>query len=234
MSYPKDKIEQPVNNDNSFKPTITLGMMGVYDFFNKNFGIEGLLYADTKMISVPLEWRILFGNSFQIKTWPQFFLSKRKSNKDSAVFASLFTNSRIFKNSASSSTSELGIGAGFAGSGVKMMAWISTSFNQGTPTVKDIFSIRTRFEISPASFLDILAGLRIGTAIATGTSVTTSATIFEFNLDLHFKIYKGLGIFTGTEIRTDNFGALLDSSASISGISSSFQILVKLGITYKF
>ncbi len=230
-----NKIDNKKNiqKDEEFSE-ISVSLLGLYDMLNKKFGMEARLQLETNRILVPLEFQYFFGTYLRVRSYPLFYLSERKSREDSGVFISIFTEAVIQSSQSNLSDGELGIGGGFGGASFNVYLWLTLGYDQGSPTVQDIFSVRARIKHQPLKFFYWLLGLRVGTAIARGSVVTTSSTTFESELELGFFVYKGLHIIGGAELKTNNLGGLVDSSASISGISSSFQAIFKFGVGYKF
>ncbi len=226
-------VEKPKYVRDKGFSNITLGVLGVFDVTNTKFGMETRVYIDNSYVFVPIEMQLMFGNSFRIRTWPEFFFKKRRSPKDSAGFLSLFTSSTVQSSPNDDSASEIGFGGGFTGGGFKIAAWLTSNFNQGTPTVQDIFAFRTRIRVTPNDFFYGVVGIRMGTAIARGTTVTTSSTTFDGELELGFSVSKLISIVGGVEIRTDNLGSLLNNDANVPGITDALSVLVKLGVLFK-
>ncbi len=226
-------VDKPKLVRNKGFSNITLGILGVYDISNSKFGMETRVYIDNSYVFVPIEMQLMFGNSFRIRTWPQIFFKKRRSPKDPAGFVSLFTSSTVQSDTADDSASEIGFGGGFTGGGFKIAAWLTSNFNQGTPTVQDIFAFRTRIRVTSGDFFYGVVGIRMGTAIARGSGFTTSSTTFDGELELGFAVSKSISIVGGVEVRTDNLGSLLNSDAAVSGISDVLSVLVKLGVLFK-
>ncbi|MDH4128119.1 MAG: hypothetical protein OEV44_05160 [Spirochaetota bacterium] len=230
----KKRAKQKIKEKDDNFSNVTVSILGVYDIFNDKFGTESRIYVDSNRLFVPIEWLYLFGDYIRIRTWPQIYFSKRETNESTSAFASIYTDSIVKNNQNDASNTEIGLGGGFNGGGFNLSVWLTSNIYQGTPVVKDLFSFRTRATFQPNKTFYGTFGMRIGTAMAKGTFYSTSATTFDLELDFGITVWKGLTVFFGMEIRTDNLGGLLNSGASITGISDVIKPVAKFGVGYKF
>lgn len=213
---------------------INIGALGIYDFFNDVGGFELRSSVNSNRVYLPLELMYVSRN-FRVRTWPEIFFSDRRTPKDASIFGTLFTEAEVKHMASDYSYAELGAGAGFSGSGLNLAVWLTTNFYQGSPSVMDLFGFRARVELRPIANLYAMFGLRIGTAIFQSTAgYTSSGTTLNFELEVGYTFWKGLGFLIGMEARTDNLAGLLDSRGNVPGISNKFQLLMKFGFTYKF
>ena len=226
--------KSPHGNSQDDKKFIQLraGLLGLYDFNSSNFGVEGQVYVETNYFHIPLEWQYIYQDSFNIKTWPSFFLSKREDALSGGTFASIFTESNVKVSQTEASRFELGLGGGFSSGLFSIAAWFSTSFYQGTPIVEELFNFRVLTVIQKSKFMGSI-GLKLGTAIVTGTLLTTSTTTFGLDMDMGYDIYNGIYLIAGLDIATDNLGEQIEDKALVDGIPGDFKYTLKLGLNYK-
>jgi len=230
---PKPKPKPEPKNTSSFT-NITLSTLGIYDVFNKNWGVETRIFVDTNYMGLPLEWQYLKDDFIRIRTWPSIYLTRRENPNDPAGFIALYTETLVKDKQTESSHTELGIGGGFSAGGFSGTAWLTTGVYQGTPAIKEIFNFRARVYVMPIEKFFLMFHVKFGTAVAEILLFTTSVTTFNVELELGYEIYQNTKIIVGAEIRTDNFGSLLDSKAAISGVEDALKALIRAGVQYQF
>lgn len=215
-------------------------MLGAYNFFSKKGGAEVRIDIDTNWATIPLEWQYV-GKELRMRAFPAIFIGKRLDKKAPSIFFTWYSESVTKNDQTANSYTEIGPGAGFTAESLKISVWLTHHFYQGDPSVKEMLNFRSRLEVNPEPFY-VMFAFKLGIALAKknvdvgGTSVdlTSSAATFSSELELGYRVWKGIRVQVGAELRTDDLGALLDGDVQEGGIDSALQFILKGGINYKF
>ena len=232
---PEEKPKAKIKDSNTkYFTNVTIGVMGIYDVFNNNWGGEVRVFVDNNFMGLPLEWQYLHNDFIRIRTWPSIYLSSRENQDAAAGYVSIFTETLVKDKQSESSHTELGLGGGFTAMGFNGSVWLTTGIYQGTPVIKELFNFRARIHVMPIDKFFLMFHVKFGTAVVEILTFSTSVTTFNVELELGYELYENIKFIVGTELRTENFGSLLDPNASISGVQDALKFLIRAGYQYQF